>query len=66
MLLRLSSLKGVACGREVVEYRVEYAVVTSQRYFSVERLLLSVTGKMMVGASKYSDALQIPVEVLSK
>lgn len=69
MLLRLSFLRGVACGREdrkVVEYRVGYAAVTSQRQFSVERLLLSITGEKMLGASKYSDALPIPVKVPGK
>lgn len=48
VLLRLSFLKGVECGREdrkVVEYRIGYAAVTLQRYFSVERLLLSITAK---------------------
>lgn len=69
MLLKLSFLKGVAFGREDrkgVEYRVGYAAVTSQRYSSVERLLPSITGKKMLRASKYSDALLISVKVPGK
>lgn len=46
---------------KVVEYRVGSAAVTSQRYFSVERLLLSISRGKDVG-SKYSDALPIPVK----
>lgn len=69
VLLRLSFLKGVACGREdgkVTGQRVGYPALTSQRYFSVERHLLSITGEKMLQASKYSDALPISVKVPGK
>lgn len=69
VLLRLAFLKVAACGREdwnAAKRSVASPAVTSERDCSVERHLLSVTGKKMLGASKYSDALLISVRAPGK